>query len=154
MFCVHVKFPKRRFLLLICVVAVVLVAIAMLSGRPGQEDPGVAVPGNTNEERLAYLTGLGWEVDPEPVETLDLQLPENLKSEYGYYLKLQEENGLPFSQYGGKQVSRCTYTVNNHPTVASGVQANLYLYEGQIIGGDIIATGENGFQASLIFPKA
>ncbi|MBE6940079.1 MAG: DUF4830 domain-containing protein [Ruminococcaceae bacterium] len=153
MYYVHVKFPKRRAGLLMCLVALVLVTTAILSGCWGKSDPGTAVPGSTNEERLAYLTGLGWEVKPEPVETLELQLPENLKGEYGDYLKLQQENGLPFQQYGGKQVTRYTYTVCNHPAAEKGAQVNLYLHEGQIIGGDVILTGENGFQAGLQFPK-
>ena len=102
---------------------------------------------------MAYLQGLGWQVSPEPVETLDLQLPEDLKSQWGDYLKLQEKQGLPFSGCAGQTVRRFTYTVTNYPEVPDGVQANLFLCGDRLVGGDIIATGENGFQTVLAFPE-
>ena len=152
MYYVHVKFPRRRAGLLMCLVAIVLVTTAVLAGCLGKESPGTPVPGSSNEARVAYLASLGWQVNPEPVETLQLQLPANLTSQYGDYLNLQQENGLPFREYAGEPVTRYTYIVCNHPAAEKGVQANLYLHQDQIIGGDIILTGENGFQASLLFP--
>ena len=53
----------------------------------------------------------------------------------------------------GKQVTRYTYTVTNYPEIPQGVQANLYLWGDQIIGGDVIFTGQGGFQTDLAFPK-
>ena len=89
----------------------------------------------------------------EPLETLALQLPENLEQSHSEYVALQEALGLPFADYSGKTVSRYTYSVNNYPDYAGAVQADLYVYDGQIIGGDIIASGENGFVRDLRFPE-
>ena len=47
---------------------------------------------------------------------------------------------------------RYTYTVTNYPGITKGVQANLYLWGDEVIGGDIIATGPNGFQTGLAYP--
>lgn len=52
-------------------------------------------PAATAEERAAYLAGFGWQIAPEPVETLHLQLPEDLSAEWRDYLKLQQSQGLP-----------------------------------------------------------
>ena len=49
-------------------------------------------------------------------------------------------------------VTRCTYTVTNYPGRTGDVQVNLYLCGDVIVGGDIMALGENGFQASLLYP--
>ena len=111
------------------------------------------IPGATDEERTAYLAELGWEVEPTPLETLDLQLPEDLSRTWGDYAALQEGQGLPFTQYAGQAVRRYTYTVLNYPGIPKGVQANLYVAGDQIIGGDIIATGQGGFQGGLAFPE-
>ena len=91
---------------------------------------------------------------PQPIETLDLQLPETLENEWADYAKLQKEQGLPFGKFTGQAVKRYTYTVTNYPDIPQGVQANLYLWGDQIIGGDIIATGQGGFQSDLVFPEA
>ena len=70
----------------------------------------------------------------------------------GGYLALQQEAGLPLADYDGQTVTRCTYTVTNYPGRTGDVQANLYLCGDVIVGGDIMALGENGFQASLLYP--
>ena len=54
--------------------------------------------------------------------------------------------------YDGQTVTRCTYTVTNYPGRTGDVQVNLYLCGDVIVGGDIMALGENGFQASLLYP--
>ena len=68
------------------------------------------------------------------------------------YLALQQEAGLPLADYDGQTVTRCTYTVTNYPGRTGDVQVNLYLCGDVIVGGDIMALGENGFQASLLYP--
>lgn len=152
----HVKHAKRKILALTAAAVAVVVCVVFL--LPGCLDKG-AVPSEpinapTTAQQVAYLEQLGWQVSDEPLETLELQLPDDLKADYADYCKLQEEQGMPFSEFAGQTVKRCTYTVMNYPNIARGVQANLYLCGDQIIGGDIIATGENGFQAGLAFPAS
>lgn len=150
----HVKRTKQKIIVLSAVMAIVLCAVLLLPGCLGKDsafsDPVYA---STSEQQIAYLTQLGWQVNPDPIETLELQLPEDLKVDYADYCKLQEEQGLPFSQFAGQTVQRYTYVLTNYPNIENGVQVNLYLCTNQIIGGDIISTGENGFQAGLTFPE-
>ena len=105
-------------------------------------------PVQTNEERVAYLQSLGWEVQPEPLETLLLQLPDPLEEPYLTYSQMQTTQGFSFSECGGKQVTRYTYAVKNHPN--QGTMANLFLCEGMLVGGDLLSPGENGAQSPLI----
>ncbi len=151
----HVKHAKRKLLTLTVTVAMILCAVLLLPGCLGKgtatSDP---INAPTPEQQVAYLAELGWQVDASPIETLELQLPDDLKADYAEYCKMQDEQGLPFSQFAGQTVTRYTYTVTNYPNITHGVQANLYLCVGQIIAGDIIATGENGFQADLTFPES
>ena len=101
---------------------------------------------------MAYLESLGWQVTPEPLETLSILLPEDL-SAHAEYAALQKGLGLPFDRCGGKTVTRYTYTVLNYPELPQGVQANLLVCGDQVIGGDVTSLGENGFRRSLEFPQ-
>ena len=92
MFVVHVRW--RRLALLGAAIAAVLALTLLLSGcLHGKAQPAEAVPAATAEERAAYLAGFGWQIAPEPVETLHLQLPEDLSAEWRDYLKLQQSQG-------------------------------------------------------------
>ena len=154
MLVVHVKNFKRRFVAAAAGAAALAAVILLLAGCLGRDKTGEpqTIPAATNEERVAWLKQLGWDVAAQPLETLALQLPEDLAQSHSDYIALQEALGLPFADYGGKTVSRYTYTVNNYPDYAGTVQADLYICDGQIIGGDIIASGENGFVRDLRFP--
>lgn len=110
-----------------------------------------SAPAATDEQRAGYLTALGWQVDPEPVETLSLTLPDPLEEPYQSYNVLQLSQGFDLRAYCGKTLERCSYTVTNHPS-GRVCQANLYVFRGEVIAGDILCTGEGGFIAPLAFP--
>ena len=152
----HIRsFRKKAALWALGLAVLLLGLILLLSGclRGGEDEinlhSGVL---DTNESRLAYLLNCGWEVKPEPVESLHLVLPDPLTAEYTDYEKLQQQQGLSLADGCGKQVLRCTYDVTNYPNLPDGVQVNLYLCEGTVIAGDVMSMGENGFQAGLAYP--
>ena len=149
-----IHITRRRMALMSLALGLVIGSALLLAGCFGGDKETEVITAATNEERVAYLEGLGWQVVPQPIETLDLQLPEKLEGEWDAYAKLQKGQGLPFSEFAGQAVKRYTYTVTNYPEIPQGVQANLYLWGDQIIGGDVIFTGQGGFQTDLAFPKA
>ena len=149
-----IHITRRRMALMSLALGLVIGSALLLAGCFGGDKETEVITAATNEERVAYLEALGWQVEPQPIETLDLQLPEKLEGEWDAYAKLQKGQGLPFSEFAGQAVKRYTYTVTNYPEIPQGVQANLYLWGGQIIGGDVIFTGQGGFQTDLAVPKA
>lgn len=149
-----IHITRRRMALMSLALGLVIGSALLLAGCFGGNKETEVITAATNEERVAYLEALGWQVEPQPIETLDLQLPEKLEGEWDAYAKLQKGQGLPFSEFAGQAVKRYTYTVTNYPEIPRGVQANLYLWGDQIIGGDVIFTGQGGFQTDLAFPKA
>ena len=149
-----IHITRRRMALMSLALGLVIGSALLLAGCFGGDKETEVITAATNEERVAYLEALGWQVEPQPIETLDLQLPETLEGEWDAYAKLQKGQGLPFSEFAGQAVKRYTYTVTNYPEIPQGVQANLYLWGDQIIGGDVIFTGQGGFQTDLAFPKA
>ena len=60
------RFSKKKAVLIVVALGLAMAALIFLIGRKPAEDP--APPQLvTNEDRVAYLQSLGWEVSPEPV---------------------------------------------------------------------------------------
>lgn len=151
MFIVTAKFSKRKVLLSAFSLLALIAFSFALSHRAENKSISV-VSAKTNDERVAYLRSLGWEVTPDPVETLSLTLPDELVEPYLSYNELQLEQGFDLSTFCGRTLNRYTYVVTNHPNCEGGCQADIYLCDDTVVAGDIVCTGENGFMAGLEFP--
>ena len=153
MFIITTKFSKRRAFAAVAVLALVL-ALLVLPRSCGKGGEAPVVPAETNEQRLAYLASLGWEVSEQPIETLSITLGETLEEPYLSYNDLQRSQGFDLTRYCGQTLSRYTYVVTNYPGRPQSCQLNLYVCEGVVAAGDIVCTGENGFMAGLDFPAS
>ena len=147
------RLSKRKAALAVIAAGVLLAAViclvSWLRGAPAGDLPQVA----DNPQRIAYLQSLGWEVETEPVETLQFLLPDPLAEPYLTYNELQKEQGFDLAACAGKQVARYTYTVTNYPGRPDGVQLNLYVCEDLPVAGDVCCPGAEGFQGTLVFPE-
>lgn len=142
---------KTKAAMAVVLAGAALAAVILLAGPSGggAEQPRLA----TNGDRVAYLESLGWQVEPEPVETLQFLLPEELEEPLLTYCELQEAQGFDFAACRGKQVARYTYAVTNYPGRPEGVQANLYVCGEAPVAGDILCAGADGFQDTLVYPE-
>ena len=131
----------KRCLAGLCLLLMLLTACTARSSQ-------TPVTAKDDAARRAWLEQQGWQTEEQPVRTLTVQLSLEGQEDY---LALQQEAGLPLADYDGQTVTRCTYTVTNYPGRTGDVQVNLYLCGDVIVGGDIMALGENGFQASLLY---
>ena len=139
MFICTMKYSRRRLLGVLWLLLLAFLGFLLLRSCGSDRTAAAA----TNEQRVAYLTSLGWQVEPEPVETLSLTLPKELEEPYLSYNVLQRAQGFALEPCCGKTVERCTYTVKNHPS-GKVCQADLYICGGEIVAGDILCTGEGG----------
>ena len=147
-----VRLTRKKAALAVILAGAVMAALILLLGRggsPAQQDRPLLT---SNAERVAYLQELGWEVVEEPVTTLQFLLPPQLKGDYVAYNDLQKSQGFDLEVCCGKQVTRYTYTVTNYPQRPEGVQLNLYICEDLPVAGDVVCTGADGFQDTLIYP--
>ena len=147
-----VRLTRKKAALAVILAGAVMAALILLLGRSGapvKEDLPLLTG---NAERIAYLQELGWEVAEEPVTTLQFLLPPQLKGDYVAYNDLQKSQGFDLETCCGKQVTRYTYTVTNYPKRPDGVQLNLYVCEELPVAGDVVCTGADGFQDTLVFP--
>ena len=88
MFIITAKCSKRRVVKILLIFALLLSLFLALRACRHSSPPPVIAAG-TNEERIAYLASLGWEVNDQPIETLSVTLGETLEEPYLSYNDLQ-----------------------------------------------------------------
>lgn len=103
----------------------------------------------TNDDRVAMLEGYGWTVDREPLEFIEVRIPDEFDGVYNEYNDIQKKQGLDLQKYCGKRAMRYTYKVTNHPSKEDGVVANIIVYRNKLIGGDICSPKLGGFMHGL-----
>lgn len=147
------KINKKRILLALAAIAALIILIVAISGRDKTESPtGEPVNLSTNDGRIAYLTGYGWEVAASPVETQQVRIPTELSEVYERYNALQISQGFDLTDYAGKTATRYVYQIENYPNATEPVYATLLIYKDQVIGADITDTSANGVVQGLEMP--
>ncbi len=108
----------------------------------------------TNEDRIAFLSAFGWQVESEPIEEVVLKIPKDFDKILSAYNNIQLHQGLDLSKYSGKEVTRVTYRVTNYPNYDGEVVADLIIHRDRVIGGDICSADVDGFIKDFTFPES
>ena len=159
MFMVSFRLKKGRVLAGIALVGVVALAVAsgsaffggqaVATGADGGERPARV---RNNEQRLEYISTFGWQVEPEPVEIMEVIIPTVFDPLYEEYNTLQLELGYDLNAHAGRRARRYTYVVVNHPVQENDVRLNLLVRDNRVIGGDVYSGVDDGFMHSLEMP--
>ena len=143
---VSLKANRKRIAAFIILAAAVVAACLFLRWRGGEEGP--AEPreffGETNEERLEYLSSFGWQVEQEPAETREVMIPKEFNDVYQNYNAMQQAQGFDLAPYSGQVVTQYKYLITNYPDETE-VYATLLVYGEVIIGGDVACGKVDGF---------
>lgn len=103
-----------------------------------------------NRDYKEFLAGYGWQVALVPIEEERITIPDIFDNVYNNYNDIQRENGMDLEPYKGKSVLRITYKVLNYPGAeGQEIRANILVYEGRVIAGDIMSTAIDGFMHGL-----
>lgn len=148
------KVNKKKLLtglIFILAVIIIIIAISGLTKEAWNESELTTVV-KTNEERVQFLTALGWEVSEEPIEEQVITIPKKFDDVYTQYNEIQKAQGFDLSEYAGLEATRYTYEVKNYPDTTDKVVADIIIYRNKIIAGDIQSTAMDGFMAGLEFP--
>lgn len=103
----------------------------------------------TNEDRINFLKQFGWETESEPCENVKVTIPTKFDKVFIGYNELQKQQGLDLGKYKGKDVTRYTYKITNFENFNGTVYANIIVYRGKVIGGDVCSADLNGFVMTL-----
>ena len=133
-----------------------MVLVLTGSGRKAQAAslPKLTAKVKSNEQRVSYLQGLGWEVSQTPLEEQEVTIPKTFNEIYTSYNELQKAQGFDLTDYAGLRVTRYTYEVRNYPDASDTVVADLLVYKHKVIGGDVQSTALDGFMQGLEYPAS
>jgi len=156
MFVYTAKMDKKKLLvavLLIIAVAAAVLILLVMHGAAAVETLSTSAVVKTNKQRVEYLNDLGWEVAEDPIEEQTIVVPEEFSTVYKEYNELQKQQGFDLTKYSGAEAKRYTYSIENYPGVEDQVVADIIVYRGRVIAGDIQSVALDGFMQTLDFPK-
>ena len=158
MFVYSVRASALRFVSVLCVAVIALVALvvtvpayvpaSLLVGEEKRVYDNIASP----EARRAFLAGFGWEIDEGAAVEETVVIPAHFDAVYEDYNAIQQAQGLNLERYRGKTVMRYTYPVTNYPDYDGEVLATLLIYKDRVIGGDLCSADADGFVHGLDAP--
>jgi len=150
MFIYTVKASRLKFFALLVSSMAILLTLASIV--PKAEDFGsvAVVTYNysniaTNDDRVDFLKGFGYEVDESPTDIAEVTVPQKFDSVYEKYNDVQRAQGLNLKRYAGKRLTRYTYKINNYGEASGDVFANILIYNNNVVAGDVYSTGVNSF---------
>lgn len=158
MLIVTAKLSRRKLALWGAAAAGLLCCALLLRSAAGQPalsvESGVVSPKGmkTNEDRIQYLSGFGWQTAPEPIAVEELLIPDEFDESYQDYLSLQAEQGFDLTRLAGKRLKRYTYQILNYPTGQQDVQVNLLIYKNTVVGGEVLSSRLDGLLHGLAMP--
>lgn len=160
MFIYSVKTSKTKIaaviLAIIVAAAAIIMTVAKKEAQPTNDDSLISYMAEDAAQRTAFLSQFGWQISDDPIEVSEVIIPAEFDTGYTQYNEMQKAQGLDLEPYKGLRAKRWTYDVLNYPGYEgkSGfVQANLIVYEGRIIGGDICSLEQGGFMQGFDFPE-
>ena len=150
MFIYTLRGSTVKFICILLLCAIALVAVLALI--PTYQPTALSVNGSisfenvkTNEDRIKFLSQFGWQVEETPLQETTVTIPAAFDKVFLAYNNIQQQQGLDLGSYQKKTVERYTYTVTNYPDYAGKVYANVLVYRGNVIGGDVCAADVSGF---------
>ena len=144
---VSVKANKKRILAFLLLAVIVVGACLFLRGGPEAEQKEIL--GGTEEQRVAFLQSFGWQVEPQAAETREVMIPAEFSDVYTAYNAMQKAQGFDLEPYAGKTIESYTYELKSYPNGEENVIAQLFIYNGRAIAGDIHSASLGGFMHGL-----
>ena len=98
-----------------------------------------------DDDAEKFLAQFGWIVDATPVEVTEVTMPSEFDKIFAAYNEIQRGQGLDLVKYKRKKLTRYTFEVKNYEGYEGRVLANVLVYRGKVVGGDICSADVEGF---------
>ena len=135
--------PKKARLIFIALLILVAIALLFCTSEKGV----IKSCYDDADERKNFIRVHGFEI-AEDYTTKTITIPLVWSDVYENYNKLQKSQGYDLSLFKGVTVTQYTYTVTNYPS-DEVVLVHLLVYDGVIIGADLMSTAADGFMQGL-----
>ena len=150
MFVYSLRASTLRFFGVIAVSLAVLIALIALvptyaaeGSQPTASYSYEKVRSEDDAER--FLAQFGWIVDATPIEVTEVTMPDEFDKIFAAYNEIQKEQGLDLAKYKRKKLTRYTFEITNYEGYDEKVLANVLVYRGKVVGGDVCSADVEGF---------
>ncbi len=134
---------------IVCALAVIMLAVFVPDYTPkAAELPAaqkISYKAKNEEEVREFISQFGYTVSEEPVDRVDVTIPDEFDAVYSSYNDLQKKQGFDLGKYKKKTVTRYTYKIENYEDYSGTVLADVIVYKNKVIGGDVCSADINGF---------
>ena len=126
---------------------ILFLVILIIHNAPKAKVPEQTLLCISEDAVRSFLRSFGWELSEDPPAVSSVLLPQTSGDSASRYYELQRTQGYNLEQYCGNQVEKYVFQITNHPDASPGetVFANVYVYNGTIIGGDVSSVRMDGF---------
>ena len=154
MFIYSLRASTLKFFAVVCVALVTLITLIAFVPTYGEGGGDVLTSGEveisydkikTEQDRAKFLSQFGWEIKTPEVTSGEVTIPSEFDKVFTGYNEIQKRQGLDLSKYKNKKVMRYTYEITNYEGYDGVVYANLIIYRGRVIGGDVCSADVTGF---------
>lgn len=155
MFVYSIKSKHIKVALLVIFVVFTVISLFILSQDSKETGKsGMSIKASTHEERMAFLSQYGWELDEEPVEVQEVIIPSEFDDTYTAYNEIQKDQGFDLTVYAGMRAKRWTYIIKNYSGYENKdcIRVNVLVYNGLVIGGDVCSIELDGFMHGFQMP--
>jgi len=104
----------------------------------------------TTEDQVAFLKEFGYSAEPQPLLIEEVIIPSEFDDEYEKYNNCQKLSGFNLEDYKGCRAKKYTYDIKDYSGYDGEVIANLLVYNGEVIGGDISSAELGGFTHGFV----
>lgn len=153
-----VKLNKYKIFMSISILIIILILIGFGYGIITNRDINCEDFNNTLNPKesvgvIKFIENFGWKIEKEPVSVEEFYLPKEYNILYRRYNEYQKDINKDLTKYKGKKVKRYTYKVLNYQLPQEyknqQVYADVIVYNGKPIGGNLKTNELNGFMVSL-----
>ncbi len=155
MFVYSIKSKHIKVALLVIFIILTVISLFILSKDSQQAGKsGMSIKAASHEERMAFLSQYGWEINEEPVEVQEVIIPQEFDDTYTAYNEIQKAQGFDLTVYAGVRVKRWTYIIKNYKGYENKdcIHANVLVYDGLVVGGDVCSVELDGFMHGFSQP--
>lgn len=142
------KVSKKRIIAFVLLVALIISAVILAFPNRDGVATGSSVSGiRTGDDRLEYITSLGYTVGAEG-DAKQVTIPAEFDDIYSLYNSIQQECGFDLEKYAGKTATVHSYKVTNYENEPNAL-IDLLIFKNKIIGGCVYSTEKDGFMHGL-----
>ncbi len=150
MFVYSLRASTLRFFGVIAVSLAVLITLITLVPTHAVEDSNLTASYSyekvrSEDDAEKFLAQFGWIVDATPIDVTQVTMPDEFDKIFSAYNEIQKRQGLDLLKYKRKKLTRYTFEVTNYSGYEGRVLANVLVYRGKVVGGDICSADVDGF---------